>query len=238
MRPLSAPELLELWERELGAPPFEQALAILSAACPDTPRETLARWCIGRRDDGLLRIREWAFGPSLAILAACPSCNEQLETTMPVGGLRATGQIEQNPQFTLTWGDYAIVCRTPNSEDLVACRGLSDSHWRQTLLERCVVDSPVSPPSLPTQATDTIIARMVEADPQAQMLIDLTCPQCAHRWDELFDIASFFWSEIDAWARRLLREIHVLASAYGWTEKDILPLSPTRRQIYLAMAQA
>jgi len=243
MRPVSAPELLEVWERELGAPPFEQALAILSAASPTTTRETLARWCIGRRDDGLLRIREWAFGPNLAILAECPRCNEQLETTVPVESLRAPVQIAQNPEFTLTWSDYAVACRTPNSEDLAACQGQNHTECRQTLLRRCVIDSrcgniPVGAQSLPAQTIDTIIARMAEADPQAQTLIDLTCPQCGYRWDEVFDIASFFWSEIDAWARRLLREVHVLASAYGWTEMDILPLSPTRRQIYLAMAQA
>ena len=53
----------------------------------------------------------------------------------------------------------------------------------------------------------------------------------------MFDIVSFFWAEIDAWARRVLREVNVLARAYGWRESDILALSPVRRQIYLSMVQ-
>ena len=52
------------------------------------------------------------------------------------------------------------------------------------------------------------------------------------------DIAGFFWAELDAWARRLLREIHTLARFYGWSEAEILALSPLRRRCYLEMVQA
>jgi hypothetical protein len=51
----------------------------------------------------------------------------------------------------------------------------------------------------------------------------------------LFDAGSFFWSELGAWARRLLHEIHSLARAYGWSESEILTLSPARRQAYLEL---
>jgi hypothetical protein len=76
---------------------------------------------------------------------------------------------------------------------------------------------------------------MVQADPQADVQLALTCPACGHQWEATFDIASFFWSEIDSWAHRILREVHTLASAYGWREADILAMSPQRRQLYLEM---
>ena len=41
------------------------------------------------------------------------------------------------------------------------------------------------------------------------------------------------WAELDAWARRLLLDVHTLARAYGWSERDILQLTETRRQFYL-----
>jgi hypothetical protein len=44
---------------------------------------------------------------------------------------------------------------------------------------------------------------------------------------------SFFWQELDDWADRVLRDVHELASAYGWPENEILALSPRRRQCYL-----
>jgi hypothetical protein len=46
---------------------------------------------------------------------------------------------------------------------------------------------------------------------------------------------AFFWKEINHWANRILREVHLLASTYGWSEADILALTPTRRQWYLAL---
>jgi hypothetical protein len=51
----------------------------------------------------------------------------------------------------------------------------------------------------------------------------------------LFDMLAYFWSEIQMGARRLLREIHVLASAYGWRESEILTLSAARRRAYLEL---
>ncbi|HXI74354.1 MAG TPA: hypothetical protein VNG94_02120, partial [Pyrinomonadaceae bacterium] len=83
--------------------------------------------------------------------------------------------------------------------------------------------------------TDAVAKRMAEADPQADLRLDLSCPACGHRWQALFDIDSFFWSEINAWAQRVLTEVHALASAYGWRERDILDLSPRRRQFYLGL---
>ena len=79
---------------------------------------------------------------------------------------------------------------------------------------------------------------MSEADPQADLEIDLACPACDHCWQASFDIESFFWSELSAWAKRLLGDVHILASAYGWRETDILNLPPQRRRVYLDLVNA
>ena len=76
---------------------------------------------------------------------------------------------------------------------------------------------------------------LAQADPMADLRLGLTCVACGHAWQSPFDTASFLWTELDAWAARILREVHTLASAYGWTERDILSLSPGRRAQYLEM---
>jgi hypothetical protein len=76
---------------------------------------------------------------------------------------------------------------------------------------------------------------MAEADALGDVQLALTCPQCGHEWQAPFDIASFLWTEINAWAHRTLQDVHELARAYGWREADILALSPWRRQVYLEM---
>jgi hypothetical protein len=88
---------------------------------------------------------------------------------------------------------------------------------------------------LPTEVIDAVIERMAQADPQANLQLAVACPSCNHQWQVVFDIVSFFWSELNTWAQRTLREVHTLARAYGWPEADILAMSPWRRQCYLEM---
>ena len=80
-----------------------------------------------------------------------------------------------------------------------------------------------------------MIARIAEADPQADVEVALNCPCCQHTWQTDFDIVSYLWAELHAWATRLFREVHLLASAYGWSESDILNMSARRRRHYLEM---
>ena len=86
---------------------------------------------------------------------------------------------------------------------------------------------------LPESVVAALVAAMAAADPLADIRLGLICPACGHAWQVLFDIVTFFWSEIDAWARRTLREVHALARAYGWREAEILALTARRRQHYL-----
>jgi len=133
--------------------------------------------------------------------------------------------------------DYRVCFRLPNSADLLAANS------QPGLLAQCLlsVDSPnenSDSDSLPAPVVDAIAERMAQADPQANVQLALTCPNCNHAWQTTFDIVSYFWAEINAWAIRILREVHTLARAYGWREADILALSPQRRQIYLNLVGA
>jgi|SRR5579864_1332212 len=247
MRPLSVPELLTVWERGLAACPFERALTILSLASPESSRASLARINIGRRDADLLQLREWAFGSELAILAVCPSCRQTLESVMPVADLRMPMDSSRNSadelESSVTLREYVVHYRPLNTEDIAGCVGLEPNASRRKLLAGCVVGAqcrgnPVAPEDLPDDVVGKVVEQIATIDPQADMRLDLNCPECQAHWKEVFDIVSFFWAEIDAWARRILREVHVLARAYGWRENDILALTPARREIYLAMAQA
>ncbi len=73
-------------------------------------------------------------------------------------------------------------------------------------------------------------------DPQADVRIDLDCASCGHRWTSPFDIARYLWTELETHARRLLYDVHALATAYGWAEADVLAVSPARRRYYLELA--
>jgi hypothetical protein len=144
--------------------------------------------------------------------------------------------------MSLSVGGYDVQFRLPNSQDLLAVAGSGDvAAARRLLLERCLVaarrgDEDKSGAELPAGVVEAINQRMAQADPQADVRLALACPSCGHQWQAPFDIASFFWSELNVWAERTLYQVHSLARAYGWREADILALSPWRRQYYLNLA--
>jgi hypothetical protein len=240
MNALTAQELLSVWERGQSQPPFQRALLLLAAACPAAAPESIARWPIGRRDAALLTLRDWTFGRAIESVAACPACGEQLELRFDSDDIRAEPEAaDRDGTVALHYGDYDIVARLPNSGDLAALALARPPDPRQALLERCIVQARCAGESddgaLPPEVEAAVIERMAAADPQADVELALTCPACRHDWAAPFDIVGFFWSEIETWAAQMLREIHLIASAYSWRESDILALSPQRRRMYLEL---
>ena len=131
--------------------------------------------------------------------------------------------------------------RPLNTSDL---RAVADAPSRERLLRRCVTavrrDGRTLGPAedLPPGLAEEIGRRAEAVDPQASVELQLACPDCGHLWAVPFDTVSFLWDEVGAWAERTLREVHLLASAYGWGEDEILALSPERRRRYLGMVTA
>lgn len=237
MRPLSTPELVRAWESGAARTPAERALLLLAYACPEESWEELAGLPIGRRDARLLTLREWTLGPALNCVARCPSCAEPVELNFSVADVRHDTATVSGELHVEIHG-YTVAFRLPDSTDLSAVDGCVDA--RRALLDRCLSGAEHrgrkrSVKRLPAKVLDAVVARMAEADPQADVHTTLTCPSCAHGWRATFDIVSFFLAELEVWAYRVLRDVHRLASAYGWREADILALSPRRRQFYLEM---
>lgn len=241
MRPLSAAQLLDAWEQGLSQPAYRRVLPLLAAVSPDSSIDTVATLTIGERDRSLLTVRQWTFGAQLAGVADCSECNERLEWLHSVADLYVEQQFDANGELSLEADGYSINFRAPNISDLAAPAGCADiATAHRALLERCVFkaqlngqDIPAS--ELPGEIVALIAERISKADPQADLKIDLRCPVCNANWQAIFDIESFFWSEINAWAQRTLWEVHLLAGAYGWPESEILNLTPGRRQLYLGL---
>jgi hypothetical protein len=238
MRPLSAAQLLEAWERGLAETRWRRALPMLAASA-DSSTEGVAVLSVGERDRRLLQLREWVFGSEMGSVADCESCGERLEWTVDAASLLAAPSALTEGAFRRD--EYEVAFRLPNTLDLEAVAQTADADLgRVVLLQRCVTAASragveVGPADLPETVTAALAETMAEVDPQSDVQMDLTCPACGHRWQALFDIESFFWTELQSWAQRILSEVHVLACAYGWREKDILELSAWRRQFYLGL---
>ena len=244
MRALSAGELLDVWEAGFAQAPTERALVLLAAACPEASRDALAALSIGQRDAKLLAVREGLWGPQMEAVVACPECRERLELPLDTRQLLSQSPPTPPGEITLSMAGYRIAFRLPTSLDVLVATGQAGPNAFQRVLmglclsERVQGDVPVDADKLPPEVVEAVTKSMAEADPLADIQLDVTCPACQHRWHSVFDIVSFLWTEIEVWAWRMLSDVHTLARAYGWSERDILALSSTRRQFYLDMVGA
>ncbi|EKV00401.1 hypothetical protein Lepto7375DRAFT_2514 [Leptolyngbya sp. PCC 7375] len=241
MKGLTAANLLTVWEQGISQSAAQRGLLLLMAACPDQSPEQLAQISIGQRDNHLLTLREQTLGSQLVSVVNCPSCNSNLELNFTVSDIRQPPILEPSSGLLLATEEYEIEFRLPNSLDLHAVEQMSDvSQAAQQILERCILSAhyqgqPVSPDHIPPRINQALLEKMEQIDQQADIQLAVSCPDCGHQWQAPFDILSFFWQELTAWAQRILRDVHQLASAYGWREADILAMSPQRRQFYLEM---
>ena len=258
---VSAASLLQAWEEGAEASPGEQGMILLALAKPEVEPSSLADWTVGARDGALLKLYAELFGDQIAALADCPRCGESLEMDFPASALEIAAPAQRPARFEIDWEGRRIAYRLPTAGDL-ACLGRRLDTGAQIpsvthdLLRRCLLAvDPVTLDLDPARAVDesagaqdvlelagdrleaAIEAAAAAMDPQSDVRLALECPGCAMKWSAPFDIVGFLWRRLDAWAERTFDEIHALATAYGWAERDILALSPRRRGRYLDMVE-
>ena len=252
MQGLSSSQLVSVWERGLGLHPVDRALAILAEALPDEDWGALCDLPLGQRDERLLALRARTFGPRIDASARCPRCDERVQLTFQVAdisGADALGPsaVPVEPEADGTsvdaWSSWSV--RPLTSRDLAAAAGCATTDEARRLLARrsvtgldsCGDRDDQSIDAIANDQLDAIAERLEQLDPAAVRTLALTCTTCRESWDCDLDVAEFLWTEIEAAALRLLRDVHTLARSYGWGERDILAMSPIRRRAYLELAQ-
>jgi hypothetical protein len=236
----NAAELIGAWEQGTARHMVDRALTLLAAAHPEKTFAELAALPIGRRDACLLKLREALFGPALDCYAECPRCQARLEFRVNIKDLlaRAAGE-SVSVAGELQRGDLHLRYRAPNSADLSALLNCSDvASARASLIAVCVVearrgDEMLAVGDIPASAIEELSTKLGESESCADISFALRCAACGHDWQLGFDIVAFLWNEISSLAKRYLYEVHALAWAYGWSEADILAMSPARRRFYL-----
>jgi hypothetical protein len=228
-----------MWEQAYGLSPAARGMALLGLVLPQRPVDELRAMSLGQRDAALLDLRAKLFGHQLQSVAPCPACGDKVELEFLVDDVRIAETGTSTP-VRVALGRRNLIARAATCDDVLFIEQLpSSASRRSVLLERCVQTT--GKQRMTTRLTFTadeerlLASQLAECDPQADMRIGLECFACAHAWQARFDIVRFLWQEIDVWAQRLLAEVHLLASAYGWSERSIVTMSPWRRQIYLEM---
>ncbi|HEY5616334.1 MAG TPA: hypothetical protein VIK60_00225 [Vicinamibacterales bacterium] len=228
--------LLELWERGLEQSAAMRGNVVLEAA---DGRAAPAR-TLGERNVRLLELHARLFGQHVDLLSHCPFCGtpaqfssecDVLTALMPRGDAEALHRVEtEGHVIDFRLPDIAALAEAPHEET-------ADDFVRR-LLDRCVVACARNGESVgiheaPDAVLDAVSRRMEALDPAARVSFALDCPQCDARWDAQLDVGQLVWTKLQAAAERLLLDVDTLARAYGWTERDVLALSPLRRAAYV-----
>jgi hypothetical protein len=207
MRTLSDGEVLDIWARGCRRDGTGRALALLAAVHPELDDKALAGVTVAERDAAILALRQASTGVQMPAYVDCSRCNERLEfefDSSKVGFPPVTATRE----VALSDG---LRFRLPTSADLMAVaaagRGEDDPKAAvRALARRCALDAK---PDL--DWSDALLDEVERAL-------------------EVLDNAG---DEIEERATRLLDDVHVLASRYGWSEAEILALGEPRRRAYL-----
>ena len=239
---MAAPtELLAAWEIGLTLPASsaQRAARLHALARPGRTADELLGVPVGTRDAELLGLRAALFGDVLSVRIGCPACGADLEFDVDATGLAAAAP-EAEPE-PLTDGDWTVRFRLPTPADLLAVRDQPAEDGRRELVARLVLearrgDRAVRADRLPERVVHRLAEAVAAADPAADIAFAMACPDCGAEVRAQLDIATYLWDELDSWARTTLADVHALASSYGWTEPDVLALSPLRRRYYLELA--
>lgn len=235
MRDASAQRMLSVWDSgRTRGDLLRRTLDLLRLPGPVEIGE-IAALPVGERDARLLEVYEDLFGDELEALVRCTSCGEELEVRLPVKSVRVEAPARDREWHTIDSGASAVEFRLPNSIDLAAVAPVTGNSLRRLRLLERLVRQQGKVEEMSEEVAEKIERRMGELDPQAEICLELRCDACGAAFEAVFDVGSFLWAELDHWARRTLRDVHLLARGYGWSEDDVLRLHPWRRQMYVEM---
>jgi hypothetical protein len=238
MRTLTASELIEIWSAQDRATVAETAFDILHRVSGPEERASLSTVTLGERDRMLMRLRSSMLGSGIEAVASCPACASRLDITFSGAECFDAIPVSAPDPVQRVFNGYTVTYRPVVVGDLSpACdAGLADAKRR--ILRRCILEIRTDGETsgiddLPAETLAMVSESMAELDPLADIQLDARCPDCGHAWQTAFDIASFLLMELEREATNLLGDVHLLASAYHWSEADILALHPARRKYYL-----
>jgi hypothetical protein len=224
-------QVLDLWERAVGLDGWRRDDALLAA-------EHAPPLGLGARNAALLAVRNALFDRAWPLRSRCPACAAECEFEIDSLALaEELGRFEVAESATFEWEGLAVVARPPTADDLKAISLQSDTGSAvRALLSRCLTGD-LALAEADDAAVEELGRRLERLDPGAAVSFALRCPTCDHDWSAVVDVGEALWTELQRAAERSLVEIDALARAYGWTEEEVMRLSPIRRAAYLQLVE-
>ncbi len=184
-------------------------------------------WPVAAFDRLLLAIYEKLYGEHAECRVTCRPCGEAFEFDLRprrIADAQDTQTAEVSAPDAEGWWhvDDGFEIRAPRLSDLG-----SDPEALRTRITRG--------PAIDPERIDAFLDR---AAPVFDLDIDARCPNCDAQQAVRFSLADYLVSALANERPFLIRETHLLASQYGWSQREILDLSRTDRRAYAALVES
>lgn len=192
----------------------------------------------GERDRLLGSVYRRIYGADVATTVPCAECEAPFDVDFRVddllerldaarAGVEATRH-EAN-EYALRNG---VRVRLPTGQDELALLGRGPQEAREALLTRCTLEKE------PSTHGDDLLSALEQLESVADVDIDVICPDCGQEQSVRFNLQSYLLTALREERRRLCREVHRLAAAYGWSLGEILGLTRSERRAYVALVES
>ncbi|CCQ90426.1 conserved hypothetical protein [Nitrospina gracilis 3/211] len=168
--------------------------------------------------------------------ALCPSCKAVFDVRLRPSELPIKPPGEGYPFVTVPTRFGQLRFRVPTGADQECIAGLEDeTRAVPVLLQRLLVDYQDNPTALEFSGEDVaaIESAIESVAPELVVWVPTECPECKTEMRVEIDP----YACLQSGRQGLLREVHRLASAYHWSERDIMEMPRDRRRRYLALVE-
>ena len=251
VRSLTGAEEELLGDSGAGPLPAERTTELLAGCvkrigAADASTELVRGLTVGDREALLLEVRRLTFGERIDASVTCPSaaCGERLDLELGIGDLLLQPYEEeeewQEASVSSAGSARRVRYRAPTGGDQEDAARLAPDLGAATRLvtERCarVAGADGEPlADVPDDVAEALPELLARRDPQAEIVLSLTCPACKTPFRVLFDAGEYLHRELASDRHRLLEEIHSLALHYHWGEAEIMAMPTGRRRRYLEL---
>lgn len=212
-----------------GGTPLERSVRLARLGWPDAPLDDDTP---GERNRRVLAVRRALLGPFAPCVVDCATCGARLDVELDVAGLLDDAPPVSRAPLRVESGAEVLAMRVPTMVDVAAACAAASGNAAAVLAARCVLDG--AWPSAPSPALLSAVAQAFDrTDPHGALTVEMCCPECGADVRGDIDPVALVWDELGRHVESLLDDVHVLASAYGWSEPAILALPTSRRRRYL-----
>jgi hypothetical protein len=224
-------EMLAAWEAASTVPPAARTVVLVHRAALAEDLDAALDLPLGEAAALAARTHSEAFGAVVDGILSCEGCGEDLDVTLPLSELNGNGG-------ATTAEAAGLIVRAPTTRDLIAASEGDDAS--RALIARCVRDregAPVDPDALDAERLAELDAAAEELSGPAGLVLRSRCPACGEDATAPLDIGALLWEQVERSAHALLTAVAELGAAFGWSEDEILALTPLRRRVYLELAR-